>query len=896
MILMSKEKKNNNMSMFKNSGITLKSDISFTLEEETVPFFPVIQILISLMSSLSVVFMAESFLNRTGSMPIVDKASLIFSIITMIFAVFLFTRNQRFFKTAGVIYFLLMLFVIMRNIKSSLNGLTYAVYTYTKNAGFSVPYGASKIADITAVDKQAFYFAATILITFLIGLTCLHFANIMLLFLETFPIFEIGTFWGWEPYTWTIVLMITSWVIIIALSIINHRTINKKSSNTFAVSIKKRTYYLTSEKLKRKFYAFESLTLIIISAIVFAIGIGFSKSTNNYRPESFKKLRENISTGFRDLTFDLTGNTISNQNIPGRKKSIGGTNGGRLGVEDEINFSGKVAMYVTTDEFIRPIYLRGYVAEKYSNNTWDPTKVTKSVLERMDEMNYIPIDYNYLQYYRSPNSDKVITSTVITPVRCNSDLIYAPYGSYYSDCENVDEQTFDGMISPKKENKTYALSSSLPLFSTWEDTVGYLINQSANGATYNELKFIEDDIYTNPIYGQVPEYLEPLIDGIIKKKDIKSTDGVLNIQRKIREYFTENGYVYDTAPGATPEGEDFVGYFLTEQKSGFCTYYASAAVMIMRRLRYPARYVEGYIVEPTQFESDQKTIDVTDRSAHAWCEIYIQGFGWYPLEFTPGYEEVDNPNLTAEDKHEPVDSSFEESSVTSSEDSRSETSMSESSTTDPNTSAADSTAASQTSYSQSNGSESSESGANGGNGGTVSTSPSDSGGPGPIESGSGRVSDSKINIDPELIKRFGYLLMSLLFIVIFCAAAEVRRQVMLRKLEESIHNDDNSKAIISCYIALLEYLSLLGIENDPGLTDVQLSAKIGSKLAEIMPELTSIFVDVSAPAISAYMSGEKHSDDEAQNSRQQLSKARDMILNKLNFVQKVAAKWVFGLY
>ena len=89
---------------------------------------------------------------------------------------------------------------------------------------------------------------------------------------------------------------------------------------------------------------------------------------------------------------------------------------------------------------------------------------------------------------------------------------------------------------------------------------------------------------------------------------------------------------YDPDTPAMGEGDDFVTHFLEEGR-GFCVHFATAGVMLLRMQGIPARYVNGYVA--TLNSSGRGT--VMDSDAHAWVEIYLDGYGWYPVDMTPGY-------------------------------------------------------------------------------------------------------------------------------------------------------------------------------------------------------------------------------------------------------------------
>lgn len=136
----------------------------------------------------------------------------------------------------------------------------------------------------------------------------------------------------------------------------------------------------------------------------------------------------------------------------------------------------------------------------------------------------------------------------------------------------------------------------------------------------------------------------------------------------LTEYYQDN-IPYTLRPGMTPYRKDFVNYFLAENKRGYCAHFASAATLIFRYLGIPARYVEGYAIDPSDIAgrgsilSDKEygqyydgysplqtnavvSVDATDANAHAWVEVYDSKVGWIVADVTPvSYEEEPGESL-----------------------------------------------------------------------------------------------------------------------------------------------------------------------------------------------------------------------------------------------------------
>ena len=81
-----------------------------------------------------------------------------------------------------------------------------------------------------------------------------------------------------------------------------------------------------------------------------------------------------------------------------------------------------------------------------------------------------------------------------------------------------------------------------------------------------------------------------------------------------------------------PRNRDPLEWFLFDERSGFCNYYASAEVMMLRSLGIPARLVVGY-AEGT-WDANQGLYVVQGKDSHAWPEVYFPQLGWIPFEPT----------------------------------------------------------------------------------------------------------------------------------------------------------------------------------------------------------------------------------------------------------------------
>jgi transglutaminase-like putative cysteine protease len=116
--------------------------------------------------------------------------------------------------------------------------------------------------------------------------------------------------------------------------------------------------------------------------------------------------------------------------------------------------------------------------------------------------------------------------------------------------------------------------------------------------------------------------------------------------RAIETYL--RSYTYNDDIEAPPPDRDPVEYFLYDIREGYCDYYASAMVVMLRSLGIPARTVSGYA--EGRYDEESRLYYISERDAHTWVEVYFPGYGWIEFEPTAGETQLNRPSGASADE------------------------------------------------------------------------------------------------------------------------------------------------------------------------------------------------------------------------------------------------------
>ena len=131
-------------------------------------------------------------------------------------------------------------------------------------------------------------------------------------------------------------------------------------------------------------------------------------------------------------------------------------------------------------------------------------------------------------------------------------------------------------------------------------------------------------------YLQLPEDFSPRV-AALAEEIVNLEDHPYDMSTEITRYLRINIEYARTIP-PIPPGADPMEWFLFDEQIGFCNYYATAQVLMLRSLGIPARFVVGYA--QGEYDPQTQTYTVRKLDSHAWPEVYFLDYGWVPFEPT----------------------------------------------------------------------------------------------------------------------------------------------------------------------------------------------------------------------------------------------------------------------
>jgi transglutaminase-like putative cysteine protease len=108
----------------------------------------------------------------------------------------------------------------------------------------------------------------------------------------------------------------------------------------------------------------------------------------------------------------------------------------------------------------------------------------------------------------------------------------------------------------------------------------------------------------------------------------------------LEHWFRESGdFEYSTEVSTGHGALDLAAWLDDEEsenyRTGYCEQFAAAMAVLGRRVGIPSRVVWGFTPGSVEESNGTELIVVRDRNAHAWVEMWMDGFGWVRFDPTP---------------------------------------------------------------------------------------------------------------------------------------------------------------------------------------------------------------------------------------------------------------------
>ena len=292
------------------------------------------------------------------------------------------------------------------------------------------------------------------------------------------------------------------------------------------------------------------------------------------------------------------------------------SNDQRVSVLGSISLSPAVRFTVESD---RPAYWRVGAYDRYTGGGWVRTGESSPYRQAVDG---------------PPGESDRIEQTYT--VRTEFDAVPAAYKPVRirGETRQITQVTSNGGFAPATtlaENESYTVVSQRPSATTGELRRTGVDYPDGIQSRYTQLP------------GSTPDRVRDRTQQVLQQADASTPyDAAVAVERYLE---STKEYSLDVPN----PGGNIADSFLFEMEAGYCTYYATTMVTMLRSQGIPARFVTGYTtgqrVGPEEYV-------VRGLDSHAWVEVYFPDVGWVRFDPTPAADRTDTERATVAEARE----------------------------------------------------------------------------------------------------------------------------------------------------------------------------------------------------------------------------------------------------
>lgn len=280
---------------------------------------------------------------------------------------------------------------------------------------------------------------------------------------------------------------------------------------------------------------------------------------------------------------------------------------------------------------------------------------------------FVQYDSSVLRNDRMDIAKKPVTSTMYIS-ELSPDVFVAPSTAYACQPISVEEEFKDKYrFAYNVTSEVSTLNSAYFVYNAREKAIQEF--QKERNAILREVDFYDSEpeefmeYYTRMPAGETYKAISNLADSLTQDQET-AIDKII----AIRDYFLskdDNGnplFTYTLTPGSPTDPNipdaSLLHNFLFNTHKGYCTYFATASLFMLRSLDIPVRMAVGFMTIDRSHNNPGWYWFYADQ-AHAWTQVYFPEYGWLDFDFTISNEDAEEaPQPDATPPTPPTDAPF----------------------------------------------------------------------------------------------------------------------------------------------------------------------------------------------------------------------------------------------